>query len=138
MQGIEHKQTGASMIFMLIFFVLLGSDLIFALHVAPIYFDDLKVKRAFDNLSDRVESANRSSGGKSLGIKNDVLRALNTYFRINGIRGIDLNNALEYRRTATGGDNVVLVVLHYEVRKNIVGNLDVVLTFEHSAKVAKT
>ena len=112
-----HKQKGLSMLSGLIiigvavFFVVLGMKLV------PSYIEYYSVKTVLRSLEQDRQAAQRS--GKQ--IRDTIIKRL----KINGVYEFDRKN-IEIKKEK----NHTRVSVVYEVRKNMVGNIDVVMHFE--------
>ncbi len=116
----EAGLTGLGFIFILLilaFFVALGLKLV------PVYLEYYNVTTSLQSLV-KEDSSELSSS-------QDIKALLNKRLGINDVTSVsDQNIAIE-----KAGDNT-LVTVEYEVRKNFLGNVDIVVTFKDSVELA--
>jgi len=121
--GIPGRQSGMS----LIGFILLLSVLLFVAYVgmkiAPIYFDYYSVSAAMKGVQAEPGIARKSPRE----IKDLMFRRLYVSY----VEGIEEKHIKVIRK---GG---VFLQIKYEVRKNILGNLDVVVSFDKSVELSR-
>lgn len=113
-----RRQRGVSLLGALLTLVAWIMLLLALIKVVPLYIDDYFVAGAFADLKRENigEQDNRT-----------IRRTLENYFNLNNIRDVDPATAKVVReKTRT------LVNLGYEKRVNVIGNLDVAVTFTHS------
>ena len=110
-----RKQHGASALGMLIGVSALVACVTLLLKLGPHYIDWQTMKSVFDGLPKNVHTMS----------KDDIRESLQKRFRVNSLRDFDLKEILTIDRQKTG----TVLVVHYEVREPIVGNVDAVLTF---------
>lgn len=58
--------------------------------------------------------------------RGEIMEALQKRFRINNIRGLELRDIIEIDRQRDG----TVILLHYEIREPLAGNVDLVITFD--------
>ena len=115
MMRTARKQHGASALGMLIGVSALVACVTLLLKLGPHYIDWQTMKSVFDGLPKNVHTMS----------KDDIRESLQKRFRVNSLRDFDLKEILTIDRQKTG----TVLVVHYEVREPIVGNVDAVLTF---------
>lgn len=115
------KQSGVSLTTMLVVAFIFGSLLLFMSQTVPAFIDDRFVKASLKSLT----SGSMNIVGKSPRV---VRTNLSQQFNMNNVRGapIDQKNWMIER----DGEHFVVVV-DYEVRNNLVANIDVVMHFRH-------
>lgn len=110
-----RKQRGASALSILIGVSALVACVTLLLKLGPHYIDWQTMKSVFDGLPANVHTMS----------KDEIREALKKRFRVNSLRNFDLKEivTIDRQKTAT------VLIVHYEVREPIVGNVDAVLTF---------
>jgi len=115
MMRTARKQRGASALGILFGVSLLVGCVTLLLKLGPHYIDWETMKAVFDGLPKNVHTMS----------KDEIRETLNKRFRVNSLRDFNLKDILTIDRQKTG----TVLVVHYEVREPIVGNVDAVLTF---------
>ena len=110
-----RKQRGATAFGVLVGVSLLVAAVTLLLKLGPHYIDWQTMKAVFDGLPKNVHTMS----------KDDIRTAVKKRFKVNSLRDFDLKNILSIERAKTG----TVLIVHYEVREHIVGNVDAVLTF---------
>ncbi len=110
-----RKQRGASALSMLIGVSALVACVTLLLKLGPHYIDWQTMKAVFDGLPPNVNTMS----------KDEIRESLRKRFRVNSLRDFDLKNILTIERSKTG----TVLIVQYEVREPIVGNVDAVLSF---------
>lgn len=110
-----RKQRGASALAILIGLSALVACLTLVLKLGPHYIDWQTMKSVFDGLPRNVHTMS----------KDEIRDTLQKRFRVNSLRSFDLKEIVTIERQKTG----TALIVHYEVREPIVGNVDAVLTF---------
>lgn len=113
-----NRQGGASALVILIMVLFFGSLLSLVIKVGPAYMDDLTIKEA-------LESLDGTAGLSQMGPA-QVRTLINKRLSVNNIRGFD---AKDISVEKDGG--LVLINVDYEVRNNLIRNLDTVVHFQH-------
>jgi hypothetical protein len=112
------RQGGASALVILIMVLFFGSLLSLIIKVGPAYLDDLTIKEALESL-DGTEGLSQMGPAQ-------VRTLINKRLSVNNIRGFD---AKDISVEKDGG--LVLINVDYEVRNNLIRNLDTVVHFQH-------
>ncbi|NVD34620.1 DUF4845 domain-containing protein [Marinobacter lutaoensis] len=112
------RQRGASVLTTLVMVLFFGSLLTLVIKLGPVYIDDLTIQEA-------LESLEGTEGLSGMGPA-QVLSLINKRLSVNNIRGFDLKQI----QIEKDGDIVHLNV-DYEVRNNIISNVDAVIHFQH-------
>lgn len=112
------RQGGASALVILIMVLFFGSLLSLIIKVGPAYLDDLTIKEALESL-DGTEGLSQMGPAQ-------VRTLINKRLSVNNIRGFD---AKDISVEKDGG--LVLINVDYEVRNNLIRNLDAVVHFQH-------
>ncbi|MAT50586.1 MAG: DUF4845 domain-containing protein [Porticoccaceae bacterium] len=113
----HSAQRGISTFSLLLILVALSFILLCLFKIGPLYLDNYFVRAAINAMEN--EDINRMTD-------NQIRNKLGAYFNINNIRDLDYRKA-EIVRTAAG----VTVKMDYEKRVDLIGNLDVVVSFEN-------
>ena len=110
-----RKQRGASALGILVGVSALVACVTLVLKLGPHYIDWQTMKAVFDGLPKNVHTLS----------KDEIRETLQKRFRVNSLRDFDLKEIVTIDRQKTG----TTLIVHYEVREPIVGNVDAVLTF---------
>ena len=117
-----HKQKGLTLISWLIILGIVLFNGIVALNVVPVYLNDHSVKTLMRNLE--TDSTIRGTTAKSL--KQTIAKRL----RINNVYSVKKEHI-----SVKKGKNGYLIVIRYEPRGKLIGNLDYIVTFKHEARI---
>lgn len=120
---IKH-QKGMSALQIVIGLGAVGALLTCVLRILPVYIDNWTIRK---NLKDLGHSSSIDSMTKE-----DIVKKLVNGFDLNSIHGAALDNIKVHRRT-----DGWLINIDYEERIPLVGNLDVILSFENQLNAAK-
>ncbi|MBK1850383.1 MULTISPECIES: DUF4845 domain-containing protein [unclassified Marinobacter] len=112
------RQGGASALVILIMVLFFGSVLSLAIKVGPAYMDDLTIQEALENL-DGTEGLSRMGPAQ-------IRTLINKSLSVNNIRSLDAKDIVVEK-----DGELVLVNVDYEVRNNLVRNMDVIVHFQH-------
>lgn len=118
-----HKQHGMSFISVLLLLVFVGAFSLLSLKLLPIYLESFKIQTALESLKTDAEIVAKG--------KEEVLKALERRFEVDDVEHVDSSNV--EIQTRPGG---MLVRVVYEVRGELVGNLDFVAKFDKSVELA--
>jgi hypothetical protein len=122
MNAVSNQQ-GASLIGGLILLAAISLVAIAGMRVVPHYMDFWALKKAMDKASSdpstKVEGAD------------EYFEYVNRSMQVNNIRDLDLKNALKITEQSGG----LLARLAYEKREHLLGNIDLVVTFDHQSSV---
>lgn len=117
-----HRQQGMTTIGWILVFLLIAFFTLITLKIVPIYLDSFKAVSILKDLEAEPETGAMSPG--------EVVRTLRKRLDINMVEGVT-NDDIYVERT---GDSMV-IGFDYEVRRNLLGNLDVVVSFDKSIEV---
>lgn len=118
-----RTQRGMGFVTLFILLSIGGVAAVAAMKIVPLYLDDASVASAFKSLE------KQGAGGAS---RQEVKTFLSKRLEVNQLDGkIPLDNLVI--ESATGGGK--RVVLDYEARANVMGNLDAVAKFSHAVTV---
>ncbi|MCC5857425.1 MAG: DUF4845 domain-containing protein [Ectothiorhodospiraceae bacterium] len=122
MNGFADRQRGLSAIGLLVVLVVGLSLVVMGIRLVPVYLESLEVGSIIESVADdpAMRGASRA----------DIRRALDRRFSVNTIRGVSRDD-ITFAETATG----IEIVVDYEVRVPLIGNLDAVAKFRKSAVV---
>jgi hypothetical protein len=113
----KNMQRGLSSIVLLLILAVGGVVLTIAFSVGPLYIDNYFVNGALQTLKE-------SNPHQMSDL--EIRKKVNNSFTVNNVRGIDIRSLkIERQRTKT------LVMLDYEKRVHLMGNLSVVVDFEN-------
>ena len=118
---LKNKQKGLTGISIMALLVLIAFVAIIFLKIMPVYFDAFKVGDVVSGMKEE-----RGLGDKSNGeITTMILRRLD----VNMVSDVTKDDIF-----ITKNKNDILIDIEYEVRKNMFGNLDVVISFKKSVE----
>lgn len=114
--GLQKQQGGAlAMMIIVLFF---GALLTLAIKIGPAYIDDITIQEA-------LESLEGTEGLEQMGPA-QVRTLINKRLSVNNVRGFDAKNI-----TVEKNGEFVVIKVDYEVRNNIIGNVDSIVHFQH-------
>lgn len=114
--GLKKQQGGAlAMMIIVLFF---GALLTLAIKIGPAYIDDITIQEA-------LESLEGTEGLEQMGPA-QVRTLINKRLSVNNVRGFDAKNI-----TVEKNGEFVVIKVDYEVRNNIIGNVDSIVHFQH-------
>jgi hypothetical protein len=120
--GFMKKQKGLTMISWLVLIAIVLFNGIIAMNVVPVYINDHSIKSMMKNLE--TDSTLRGATPKK--IKETISKRL----RINNIYSVKKDQI-----KISKGKRGYIVVIEYEPRGKLVGNLDYIVSFKHQAIV---
>ncbi|MBU2875839.1 DUF4845 domain-containing protein [Marinobacter salexigens] len=112
------RQGGASALVILIMVLFFGGILSLAIKVGPAYMDDLTIQEALENL-DGTEGLSRMGPAQ-------IRSLINKSLSVNNIRSLEAKDIVVEK-----DGELVLITVDYEVRNNLVRNMDVIVHFQH-------
>ena len=110
------------MLGMLFYLLLIILTVTVVVRLGPHYMEYLTVRSVLNDLQDETSSVKGGTRG--------VKKAVDNRLYINEVRRVD-DDAFKYKKTEKG----VLVILDYEAREPLFGNVDIVLKFRHEAVI---
>ena len=120
----QTKQRGMTMISWVIIIALVAIQGVAAMRIVPVYINYSSVKKIMEEV--KADSSSHGATPGQLGIM--ISKRLN----INGIYDLQKNkDAFTYQKTKDG----MKIVLHYESRGPIYGNLEFVATFDNEVVI---
>ncbi len=114
--GLKKQQGGA--LAMMIIALFFGALLTLAIKIGPAYIDDMTIQEA-------LESLEGTEGLEQMGPA-QVRTLINKRLSVNNVRGFDAKNI-----TVEKNGEFVVIKVDYEVRNNIIGNVDSIVHFQH-------
>ena len=114
--GLKKQQGGA--LAMMIIALFFGALLTLAIKIGPAYIDDITIQEA-------LESLEGTEGLEQMGPA-QVRTLINKRLSVNNVRGFDDKNI-----TVEKNGEFVVIKVDYEVRNNIIGNVDSIVHFQH-------
>lgn len=124
---LAKREQGGSTLFFLFFLFLFSTFLYVNWILIPVYIENKSVKRALHALSSKnIISKNQDYSAN----KGAIFSYLGKLFRINNIKHVDVDNV-----TVKSKDKLYIVNITYQVKQHLVGNLDVLLSFDDRVEV---
>ncbi len=121
MKSMQYQQ-GMTSIGWILVFLLIAVFTLITLKIVPIYLDSFKAVSILDDLERDPGTGSMSPG--------EIVRTLRKRIDINMVEGVT-NDDIYVEHT---GD-AMIIGFDYEVRRNLIGNLDVVVSFDKSIEV---
>lgn len=118
----RFREQGFTLITIVIILFLIGFFTMLILKIGPIYLNNMKVRSSLQAIKSTTDISSKS--------KQEVTSLLNKRFDVNYVDFIDKNDI----KITKHGD-YLKVEIAYEVIENIVGNLDVLVTFNEVIEV---
>ena len=112
--------TGISILIIVIFLVFVAS---LALKVVPVYADDMSIKSVVQSFHNKDDMRGQP--------KREVLRKFKKRLKINNVTSLDMKYVSLKKK-----DGDYLLVVDYEPRGELIGNLEFIIHFHHEAKFA--
>lgn len=116
--GQISKQSGMSSIAILLLAITVGFMAMCVVKLAPIYMDFMSMKKIVDSISEEINTERLS--------KKQVFSLIKKRVDVNGIRTFDYDGLV-----ITKSKDTLDIELDYEVRQELVFNVDVVIKFYH-------
>jgi hypothetical protein len=121
--SMPKRQSGMSMFGIMIILLVVGAVASVASQLAPLYLDNNTVSKILDDMA--VEDGLSSK-------RDDAIEKLITNrLRINNVRDFKVRDNIDISRSRDG----VELVMDYEVRMKLVGNIDMIVSFEKTIKL---
>lgn len=118
------KQAGMSMWGVMMLIIVVVMNAFVALKVGPMYMEYQTVKRVMESVREPLEKERLPN--------KKVWQSIYRKLIVNNIRDLSRN---EFTIKQTGSSSNLAV--HYEARKNIFYNIDVIITFDHKMEVIR-
>lgn len=122
-----HKQKGMTMVSWMFVLTVVGVVGVAALNIIPSYLNFFSARSILENL----ETDPITRGKTSTDIKSIISKRLS----INNLKQIDVAKSIKFKSTGTRGDSAYKVILNYEDRGRIIGNLYFVTVFNHEVEI---
>jgi len=120
---IKNKQKGLTAISLLFIIVVFAFVVVSLLKIIPIYFDSFKVNDVVTSMKDE-----RGLGDKS---NKEIAATIIKRLQLNQVSGISKDDIFIEK-----AKNSVFIDIEYEVRKEMFGNLDVIVSFKKSVEAS--
>ena len=120
----RNKQSGMTMISMMVIIVFLLFQAVIAMNVIPVYLTDSTVKNIMEGMSTDPKAMKASK----LELKAMVAKRL----RMNNIYSIESD-----KYTVKKSRDGYVIKMEYEPRGKLIGDLDYIVSFKHEAMVVK-
>jgi len=118
----SNKQQGLTFIGLILVLGLIGIIVLSVLKVFPVYMEHLSVQTSVETLADDPKIKNMSVG--------KIRTLLNKKFNMNAVTSVKASDA-KIRKSS----GEIVFSLNYEVRKEYIGNIDIVLSFSDEFKI---
>ncbi|HQQ63911.1 MAG TPA: DUF4845 domain-containing protein [Pseudomonadales bacterium] len=126
MQSPRSRQSGFTMWEGALLFGVFGLLFTFLMKLGPHYIDDHSIGSTFEELHKQMQ------GKDMYDVSNETIKkSLGKFFEVDMISG-DIQQQVEIQR----GDGKVFLILDYEVRHPLIGNIDAVMKFSHKVDLA--
>jgi len=122
MTGIGHRQRGVTFTGWLTILALIGFFVMLVLKIGPIYMENFTVKDIVSSLKEEPLITKKSS----IEVKNMIMKRID----LNGIYDLPRD-----RVTVKKKRGVMAVSIDYTVQKNMVGNIDILVTFSEKIEL---
>jgi len=122
MTGIRHRQRGVTFTGWLTILALIGFFVMLVLKIGPIYMENFTVKDIVSSLKEEPLITKKSS----IEVKNMIMKRID----LNGIYDLPRD-----RVTVKKKRGVMAVSIDYTVQKNMVGNIDILVTFSEKIEL---
>jgi len=116
------KQQGLTMISILAIVVVVVFFVIFLIRLVPIYLDGFAITESLSYMETQQELKKKSI--------RDIRKSLMSKLNLNSVYGVVADDVYIIKKR-----NKVFIEVDYEVRENIVGNLDFVVSFNKEAVI---
>jgi len=123
MRSLPFRQRGVGFAGWLVLILVFGGLLTIATNLFPHYMDHRTASNLLDKLSTEVGVATKN--------KAEITKIVSNRMNLNNIRGFDLEDRLSVNRTKNGTE----LVLNYEIRIPVIGNLDVIASFNKEVEL---
>ncbi len=120
------KQLGMTMIGWMFVLSIIGAIAFVGISIVPIYIDDMAVKKSLDVL---VEQNGQEVAKMN---KRKVWDGIRKYLKVNQISHV----TEEHLSLSKNKQGFRVITIKYQAKKHIVGNVEALMTFEHSIEVA--
>ena len=118
----RDKQQGLTFISWLVIIIVVGFFIMVGIKITPVYLEHFAVKKSMESLKAEPLISRKSL----VEIRKMMMRRLD-------MNSIQYLNKEEIKITRAGG--VTTIVISYEKRKQIIGNISLVMTFDNSVEL---
>ena len=122
-----HKQKGISMVSWLIVISFLGTIAIAALNIIPSYLNYFSARSVLSSLENDAIVKGKSA--------EEIKNIIKVRFEANNLRNIDVAKAVNFKNRGVSDRAGYTVMLSYEDRGRIIGNLFFVTVFQHAVEI---
>lgn len=122
-----NQQQGMGTFGFIIMLCILGFLAFLAWQILPAYFNNQKVKQALDSIAEHRIVAPQDELPQAT---NNIRNYMAKMFRVDNVEDVPLEN-IKVDRV----ENYYLVTVNYEVRRTVLANVDVLISFQDSTKV---
>jgi Domain of unknown function (DUF4845) len=122
MKRVNVKQWGMTAIGFILILLLIGLSLMIVLKVAPIYYENFKIKSVLSTLENEPGISKKTNF--------EIGNLISHRFIIDNIDRVKPGQVKVLRDT-----NKVVVKLEYEIRDTLIANIDVVVSFDNSIEL---
>ena len=119
----RHQQRGLAMGGWLLLIVVFGMAITMGMKLIPFYMDHNTMSSVLDGMA-----AEDGLAGKR---KSDLRGMIQQRFKINNVRGFNVKDNIEIKRTKNGTE----LIMDYEIRQNLFYNVDLVTAFEKTVEL---
>jgi len=123
----QKKQQGMTMVSWIVVISFLGVVMVAALNIIPSYLNFMSAKSVLNDLA-----ADSITRGKSAV---EIKKMISARFRTNNLRTINPKSAITFKNKGASQEAGYFVVLSYEDRGKIMGNLYFVTVFDHEVEI---
>ena len=117
------KQMGVSGAGLMLLVVVFGSILTVGMKLVPLYLDHNTMSNILDKMA--------LEDGMTAKSDDNIKKTIRSRFKMNNIRDFDVHENVKVNRTRNG----VEVIMDYEIRMNLVKNLDMIAAFDKSIEL---
>lgn len=122
-RSFPHKQKGVGFAGWLILILVLGTILSIGTKLFPVYMDNRMIEDLVEKLAEEKDV--------SLKPKAEIYKILTNRLKLNNVRDFDIEEKLEVVRSKGG----TTLVLDYEERVSVGGNLDLIASFKKEVEL---
>ncbi|MEJ2345296.1 MAG: DUF4845 domain-containing protein [Gammaproteobacteria bacterium] len=119
----RNKQRGMTAIGWLIVLALVAFFALLAIRLTPMYMEAFEVKSGLESLKNEPFITQKS--------KSEIFKLMRRRFDVDNVDDVDLAKSL----TVDKSDGRLRIALNYELRRHVVGNLDVIGTFNPKVEI---
>ncbi|MDH5425439.1 MAG: DUF4845 domain-containing protein [Gammaproteobacteria bacterium] len=122
-----HKQKGMTMVSWIVVISFLGVVAVSALNIIPSYLGFFSARSILETLKDDSIIKGKTAS--------QIKTVINERFRFNNIRNVDATKAITFKNKGTSDGSGYTIMLKYEDRGKIMGNLYFVTVFSHEVEI---